>query len=120
MRRYNRMQHRMKSHEGHNIDPKGIGSQYYGDKAKYNQNKDFAGHDQRDAQKRVIGGSARIGLGSTTTTDNTTADNTTSVSTTPNYDSMVAKLDKNKAKKIGDKGRKTKFNTSSILGDSRL
>ena len=67
MRRFNRMQHRMKSHEGHNIDPKGIGSQYYGKGDVYNKPKGSG--DGRNAQLRAAGGPGAVTVGNTNTQD---------------------------------------------------
>ena len=49
-RRFNRLQHRMKDYEGHNIRKNEIGSQYYGDKDKFNQS---TSGDQRDASRLI-------------------------------------------------------------------
>jgi len=55
MKRYNRLQHRMKPHEGHNIREGEIGDEYYGKGDVYNKGK---GHgDGRNAQLRISGGS---------------------------------------------------------------
>ena len=51
MRRYNRMQHRMKSHEGHNLNKNEIGGQYYGQGDVYN--KATGAGDGRDGQLKV-------------------------------------------------------------------
>jgi hypothetical protein len=50
----------MKDHEGHNLRKNEIGGQYYGDKAKFNQDPNFGAHDQRNAQARAAGGSATM------------------------------------------------------------
>tara|TARA_Y100000004_G_scaffold133126_1_gene150329 strand:+ start:1928 stop:3097 length:1170 start_codon:yes stop_codon:yes gene_type:complete len=54
MKRANRLAHRMKDYEGHNIRKGDVGSQYYGDKQKYNQ---VTPGDQRNAQLRAGAGS---------------------------------------------------------------
>ena len=57
----------MKSHEGHNIDPKGIGSQYYGKGDVYNKPKGSG--DGRNAQLRAAGGPGAVTVGNTNTQD---------------------------------------------------
>jgi len=59
-KRANKLRHRMKDHEGHNLRKNEIGGQYYGDKAKFNQDPNFGAHDQRNAQARAAGGSATM------------------------------------------------------------
>ena len=49
-RRFNRLQHRMKDYEGHNIRKNEICSQYYGYKDKFNQS---TSGDQRDASRLI-------------------------------------------------------------------
>ena len=74
-RRANRLRHRMKDHEGHNIRKNEIGGQYYGDKAKFNQDPNFGAHDQRNAQARAAGGSATMNAKTTSPKPNSSAQN---------------------------------------------
>ncbi len=74
-RRANRLRHRMKDHEGHNLRENEIGGQYYGDTAKFNQNQNFGAHDQRNAQARAAGGSATMNAKTTSPKPNSSAQN---------------------------------------------
>jgi len=74
-RRANRLRHRMKDHEGHNLRENEIGGQYYGDKAKFNQDSNFGAHDQRNAQARAAGGSATMNAKTTSPKPNSSAQN---------------------------------------------
>lgn len=74
-RRANRLRHRMKDHEGHNIRKNEIGGQYYGDKAKFDQDPNFGAHDQRNAQARAVGGSATMNAKTTSPKPNSSAQN---------------------------------------------
>jgi len=69
-RRANRLRHRMKDHEGHNLRENEIGGQYYGDTAKFNQNPNFGAHDQRNAQARAAGGSATMNSNTVSSNEN--------------------------------------------------
>jgi len=81
-RRANRLRHRMKDYEGHNLRENEIGGQYYGDKAKFNQDPNFGAHDQRNARARAVGGSATMNAKTTSPTPKSLLENEAMVDTT--------------------------------------
>jgi len=81
-RRANRLRHRMKDYEGHNLRENEIGGQYYGDKAKFNQDPNFGAHDQRNARARAAGGSATMNAKTTSPTPKSLLENEAMVDTT--------------------------------------